>query len=91
MAVEQKTVMHGKEASDVMAFIVEIVRHFKEGKSLSEITELIDELIEAINGIDQLDDEFKSNRQAVLNSILLGASDLVEVLLPQEASQGPQA
>ena len=84
MAIENKTVVHAKEAGDVMALAVGVVKHFKEGKGLAEAAELLDDLMLAVQGVDQVDDEWKLNKAAVFNAVLLGASELVEVLLHKE-------
>ena len=59
MAVVKKEVDVAKEAGDVMDFVVAVVKHFKEGKGLSEATELLDELMTAVSGIDEVDDEWE--------------------------------
>ena len=85
MAVVEKSVLVGKEVDDVMRFVVASVKHFKDGKGVAESVELLDELMSAVTGMDQLDNELAENKSAVYNSVLLGAADLVAVLLEKKA------
>jgi len=84
MAIEKKELDYAKEAGDVMNLVVEVVKHFKAKKSLGEAAELMDELMAAVSGIDQLDDEWKENRMAVVNAVYCGASELVDVFASKE-------
>lgn len=85
MAIEKKEIDFAKELGDVMALLTEIVKHFKAGKKPAELPELLDELVTAVTGIDQLDDELKENQKAAIATVLLGANDIVDIFLKKEA------
>lgn len=85
MAVVKKEVDYAKECGDVMVLVVEVVKHFKAGKGLAEATELLDELMGAISGVDQVDDEWKADKVAVLNAVLVHAGELAGVFMAEES------
>ena len=80
----KKEVEYAKEAGDIMALAVAVVKHFKDGKSVAQATELLDELMIAVNGVDQIDDEWAASKSAVLNAVLLGASEMTEALMAKK-------
>jgi len=84
MAIEQKSIAIAKEADDVMKLVVEVVKHFRAGKGIKEAAELLDELMAAIAGADQIDDELRANKEAVFNAVLIGASSIVAELLKEK-------
>lgn len=85
--MEMKEVKVAKEVKEVMDLVVAVAGHFKAKKGVAEATELLDELMAAIGGIDKVDDEWKADKEAVLNAVLLGSSELVAALL--EKSEEP--
>jgi len=86
MPILKKEVEYAKEIDDVAALLVGIVKDVKAGKTPMEIASGgIAKLVEAMAGVDQLDDEMKANRKAALNAVLLRSAELVDVLLPKVA------
>ena len=85
----QKEVKIAKEADDVMALVVELVKHFRAGKKPAEMTELLDEFVAAVSGADQIDDELEANKEAVINTVLLRAGEIASVLLEKKADETP--
>ena len=82
--IEKKEVDYAKEVGDVMNLVVGLVGHFRAGKSAAEATALLPELLEAVSGMDNIDDELEESKQAVMNAVLLGAAELVNALLVKE-------
>ena len=76
MAIEKKEIEFAKELDDVMVLFVELVKGIK---NKGDYTALLDELIGAINGADDIDDEVKANLKASINTVTLRANDIAEV------------
>jgi len=82
MATEQIQVNVAKEIDDVMELVVSLVRDLKAKKPMNDILSgNLSLLMDAIGGIDQLDDEMSAERSAALASIGLRTGELVDVLL----------
>lgn len=82
MAIEQKQVEIAKEVDDVLELLVAIVRDLKAKKDTNALlSDNLPKLLDAITGVDQLDDELKQNRPQVMNAAGLRIAELVEVLL----------
>ena len=81
MAIEKKSIDYAKEAGDIMDLSVAVIAHFKAGKSVSDAAELLDELMVAIAGSDQIDDEWEANREAVFNAVALGSVKIAGALM----------
>lgn len=73
MAIEKKEVEYAKEIDDVMVLVYEVVKVIKEKGNYAE---LVDELVAAVSGADQIKDELKDIR-AVSNSVLPRALDII--------------
>lgn len=83
MALVKKEVEIAKELDDVMALVVELVKDIKAGKGAAELaSENIGNLMTAVSGIDQVQDELKLNKQAAVQGVALRVAELVSVLLP---------
>ena len=67
-----------KELDDVAILLVQLVDTIKQGK---ELTEVVDELVNALNGFDQVDDELAANRKVALQTIGSRLFELVDVIL----------
>ena len=78
--IEKKELDYAKEAGDVVKLLVAIAEHFKMGKSVAESYDLLDEVMAALKGMDQIDDEYEVSKSAVLGTILYETSALVEIL-----------
>jgi hypothetical protein len=80
MGIEKKEIEVAKELADVGTLLVEIVKVIKKKE---EMGGLVDDLVEAINGIDQLDDEFKANRGVAVTTLTYKLGEVINVLLPE--------
>lgn len=90
MAKIQVTVEVSKETQEVLAALVEIVKAskqaladgFQPGADLPAIVAAAwAKLPEAISGLDQVPAEFAEDKAALVRTVLLGGSDLVDALL----------
>ncbi len=82
MPIQKKEVSYAKELDDVLALVVHIVQEAKAGKPASEIASgAVAKLIDALAGLDQLDDEFSANRAAVMSTVALRLGDVVDTVL----------
>lgn len=81
MAIEKKEIDFAKETDDVMKLVVELVKTIKEK---GDYANLLDELIEAINGIDEVSAEYKSNLKAVINTVQLNVTDIAMIFIKKE-------
>lgn len=70
MAIEKKEVEIAEELNDVMILVKEIVKVIKEK---GDYASLIDELVAAVNGIDEIPAEFKENMEAFINTALINS------------------
>jgi len=86
MAIETKQVEYAKEIDDVMNLLVQIVTVLKEK---GQVTSLVDELIVAIDGVDQVDDELSENMQVALQTIGAQVGNLTAALLKKKPVQVP--
>ena len=64
--IKDKNVKYAKEIDDVLVLIEEAIYNRKNKGKLSE---LLPALMEAIGGIEDIDDEVAENRRAVLSTI----------------------
>ena len=49
-----------KESKELMDALSAIIGHFKSGKSVTEAAALLPDVLQAVDGIDKLDDEAKT-------------------------------
>lgn len=92
MALEKIEVEVAKESNDVLKLILEAVKLFKAGKSWQDMGELLDELMGAIQGADQIPQEYKDNAGSVYRAGGLFLADLGEVLAaPKEEAPADPA
>lgn len=78
MAIVKLEVQKAKEVDEVMNLIVALIKNRKADESLAS---LVDELMTALGGIDQITDELKANRLAVLETVGSKLGAIVEALL----------
>lgn len=87
MAIETKQIEYAKEIDDATKLLVELVADLRAKKSISEIAaENIPNLLAALDGIDQVDDEFEENRKVALATVGYRAGELTDALLPQKSA-----
>lgn len=79
--IKERTVMYAKELDDVMVLIVELVKVIK---NKGDYTELMDELINAINGIDEIDEEYKENLIVAIQTITHRTAEIADVFIKKE-------
>ncbi len=78
MAIQKKEVEYAKEADDVMALFIETVKNRKQGKP---VTELFDELMAAIGGIEEVPAEAAEHRKVLLQTIGFRTGELADAFL----------
>jgi hypothetical protein len=84
MSKQMKTVEYSKEIDDVMGLFVAIVDNRKKKE---ELAKLFDELLEAVTGIGEIDDEFMVDRKVALQTIGYRTGELVDAFLPAKAEK----
>ena len=83
--IQTKTVEYAKEVDDVAVLLVNIVRQARAGKGVSEIASgAVTDLVNALAGIDQLDDEAETNRKVVLQTIGYRSGELADAILGEK-------
>jgi hypothetical protein len=91
MSVRIRQVEEAKEIADIGDLQVMLISVVKEGvenkKSIVEIiasvgSRVVEPLITAIQGMDQVDEEWKQNRLSALNAIALAQAKTLDLLLP---------
>jgi len=76
----EKNVQVGKETADVFAAMVVVLKDIKAGKTVMEIgANALPALINAVAGVDQLPEELK-DRKVALVTVALGVSDIMDAL-----------
>lgn len=81
MAIERREVMYADQLDDVMLLVVEMIRVIKEKGDYSS---LVDDLVKAISGIEEIPQEFKANKEAFVNTVLLRASEIAFMFVKEE-------
>lgn len=82
MAIEKRQVEYAKEIDDVAVLLVDIVRKAREGVDPATIASgSITNLVTALSGVDQLDDEVRANRKVALQTIGYRTGDLTDAIL----------
>lgn len=80
MAIEKKEIEYAKEIGDVAKLINHLIATIK---AKGDYMAVIPSLIEAVNGVDQVDDEFAVNRKAALATVGYHSGEMIDVLLPE--------
>lgn len=78
MSIEKKEIEYAKELDDVMVLLVEIVRVVKEK---GDYVTLMDELMTAISGIENVSEEFKSNKIVAINTVVNRAVEIAGIFI----------
>ncbi len=68
MSIIKKSINYAKEVGDIWVALGKIAKHFKDGKSLKDATVLLPAVMEAVNGADDVDDEYESDPVVVLST-----------------------
>lgn len=75
-----------KDVDDIFALLMEIIRLRKAGKGPMEIASgALDELMEAIDGIGNIDDDWKEDMAAVMRTGAIRAADIAALLMEKPA------
>lgn len=74
----QKEVEYAKETGDVMDLVVEIIKVVKNG---GDYESLVDDLIDAISGIEDIPNEAK-NIEAMINAVAPKIYSIVKAFVP---------
>lgn len=82
MAVLKKEVEYAKEIDDCLVLFCEAVRN---RKNKEDLTNLMDELMNALGGIDQVDDEVTLARKVAFQTIGYRTGELAEAFLPAQS------
>ena len=77
-----------KDVDDIFLLLLEIVKLRKAGKNALEIGgSILDELMEAIDGISNISDDLKEDMAAVIRTGAVRSADIVAVLMAPSADQ----
>lgn len=88
--IQKREEEYAKEIDDVGLALVELVRDIKAKKSIAEIAgENLPLIMEAVNGVDQMDDEYAENRKVALATMGKRTGELTDVLLPLPQKDSP--
>lgn len=79
--IRKVEIEQAKELNDVMDLVVAVIATVK---SKGDYSELLDELIAAIEGVGEIDDEFKENLAVCINTVGGRAGDIVAPFLTKE-------
>lgn len=92
----EKQVQVSKEMTELMSAVVELItvtksalgNGFQLGEDIGPILAVaIAKLPLAVDGMDKLGDEFKSDHKAFMNAASLGAIEIVDLFLPKAEVQ----
>ena len=81
MAIVKKEVKIADQLADVMALVHGIVEPVK---NKGDYTSLVDELIAAITGVDEIPAEVKEDLQACINTVTLSATDIAFLFVKKD-------
>jgi hypothetical protein len=81
MTIDTVPSKRAKELDDVLHLVEDILQSALVGKGVADIQALIPELVQAISGIEQIPDEFKADRRAVLETIGRHSAGMVDTIL----------
>jgi len=82
MATVEHVLQVPKESKEVVDFAVGLLRNLLAGSGLAAVTAALPQAYKAVEGYDQLDDEFKSAGRSALAAYLV--SELLDTLAPPE-------
>lgn len=82
MAIEKKELDYAKEVGDVGVLLAELVEDLRAKKPAETVlAENIQNLVAAIDKVDQVDDEMKANRKAALATIGYHTGELTDAII----------
>lgn len=82
MAIQKKEIEYSKETDDCMVLVVELFKDIKAGKSAAALAaENLGQLMEAVNGVNQVGSEVEENRKVALQTIGYRTGELTDALL----------
>lgn len=80
--IEKKELDIAKEADDVMLALIHVIKELKAGQDVMSVaSSSLPKLIDAVSGVDQLDDEWKENRAALIGTAAYRLGELVDSLI----------
>jgi predicted ribonuclease toxin of YeeF-YezG toxin-antitoxin module len=79
MGIENKEVKYAKEIGEVCSLTTEIVATIKKK---GDYMSLMPKLVAAVDGVADVDDEFKADRKTALATVGYHSGELVDALLP---------
>lgn len=82
MAIETKNILVAKELGDCAILIAQVVKEARAGKPIADIISgSFPLMIQAIGGLDQIDDEIAANFEVALSTIGLHSGEIVAALI----------
>lgn len=81
MAIVKKEIDYAKEIGDVFVLVEEIVKVIK---AKGNYTELFDELIAAVEGVQNAGDEFELNKKASIQTATFHVGGIVDALIKKQ-------
>ena len=86
--IKDVTVKRAEETNDVMELFVEAIKVIRNG---GDYASLLDELIAAINGATEIDDEFAEDMAVAINTVGGRSGDIVAAFKKIEVPAEPVA
>lgn len=84
--IQNKQVAFAKEVDDFGVLLVGIATDVKAGKPVGEVlTSAVAKVVEALAGIDQVDDELSENRKVTFQTVGYRLGELLDVVLSPKA------
>lgn len=88
MPLETREIEVPKEFDDVLLLVLELVRDLKDKKELAVVaSENLPNLMNAIQGVDQIDDELKADLPAFLKAASSRAVDIAALFLEKKEGE----
>lgn len=85
MAIEKRELDVAKECDDVMVLVVELVKDLKAKKEMAQVVaENLPHLMTALDGVQNLPEEVKAHRGAVMATVGYRAGELTDALIGEE-------
>ena len=86
--IVKKEIDYAKETGEVLVLVKKVVKHFKEGGDIAGATALLPDLMTAVQGVDQIDDEAAANLEAVIATASYHVGEIVGVLIKKKPVEG---
>lgn len=89
VGIQKREVEYTKEIDDVAVLLVNIVKAARAKKSAGEIAAgEVQDLLNALQNVDDVDDELKANRKVALQTIGYRSGELTDAILGESKSAG---